>query len=92
MGKPIVFDFHPNEVIEEDYFGNIHYRAKDKFSILFKDIIRQRLKIRNLGKRAIELMEREIKSAVNNGFNFLTIKEFREIWEGLCENLYNRNG
>lgn len=91
LGKPIVFDFHPNEVIEEDYFGNIHYRAKDKFSILFKDIIRQRLKIRNLGKRAIELMEKEIKSAVNNGFNFLTIKEFREIWEGLCENLYNRN-
>lgn len=82
LDKPIVFDFHPNEVIEEDYCGDIYYRGKDKFSILLKDIVRQRLKIRNLGKHAIELMEKEIKSALNTGMIFIMIKEFRKIWEG----------
>lgn len=91
-GKPIVFDFHPNEVIEEDYSGKIFYRGKNLFSIFWKDIIRQRLKLRNLGKHATALMEREIKKAINTGFTFITMKAFRELWERRYENFYNNNG
>ncbi len=83
--KPIVFDFHPNEVIKEDFSGKIEYRAKNIFSIFFKDILRHRLKIRNLGPKAIELMDHEINAAANHGFVFLTVKEFREKWEQTLE-------
>lgn len=91
-GKPVVFDFHPNEVIEENYIGKISHRGGNIMSIFFRDIIRHRFKLRNLGEKAIELMEKEIKAALNANLSFKTMKEFRQIWMEKHENFHHYNG
>ena len=76
-GKPIVFLTHPNEFIQEkDNGGNTKRRAQNFFSYLFGDIIRRRLKLKNLGPGAISLLEKEIKYFNEKGYKFLTCKDY----------------
>jgi peptidoglycan-N-acetylglucosamine deacetylase len=70
--RPFVFLAHPNEFIDEARVLNeIERRSKTYLSYLFGDVIRHHLKIRNLGIKALPLLEAEIRFFKNNNFEFL---------------------
>lgn len=76
-GKPVVFDIHPNEFIDESKNERVvHKRSKNPVTYFFKDVLRSRLKIRNLGPKAIPLYEKELCFYRDRGFQFMTIKEY----------------
>ncbi len=78
-GKPIVFDIHPNEFIEEkSNERKIKRRSNNYFSYLLKDVLRGKMKVKNLGKKAIPLYEKEIEYFKNKGFHFSTLKDFAQ--------------
>jgi len=74
-GKPIVFLFHPNECLNSDRIET-YRRASNLFEYVFADLIRQRLKLRNLGRVALTLLENMLKDASRFGFEFTTVEEF----------------
>ena len=77
--KPIVFLIHPNELIEENSkTRKITRRTKNFVSYLWGDIFKGKLKIKNIGKSAIPLLEREMKFFEQKNYQFLTIKEYCE--------------
>ena len=59
--KPIVFLFHPNEILTEN--TDVAYERRENFFLkyFFVDYMRRNLKLRNLGRNAIVLFEKEIK-------------------------------
>jgi len=76
--KPIVFNFHPNEVIDEND-GNkrvIHRRTRHFLSYLVGDLLRSKLKIRNLGDPAKKLFEKEIRFFAAHRYRFVTLKDY----------------
>lgn len=78
-GKPIVFDIHPNEFLEEGAKQSkreIERRSKGYLSYLLKDLVRSKLKVRNLGKKAIPLYKEEIEYFKSKKFEFITIQDF----------------
>ena len=75
--KPIVFDIHPNEFIDEsDEKRIIHKRSANPLIYLLKDVLRSRLKIRNLGPKAAPLYEREIDFYRTRGYEFTTLQAY----------------
>ena len=76
--KPIVFLFHPNECL--DFDGNIvtTRRSQNFISYLFADYLRQRLKLKNLGKESLLLLENILNRAKAYGFEFITISRYRK--------------
>lgn len=75
--KPIVFLVHPNEFIDEEFEPDkIERRAKNYFSYLLGDVLRRRLKTKNLGKKALPVYEREIKSFAAKGYVFTTFSQY----------------
>jgi len=75
--KPIVFDIHPNEFIDEsDEKRMINRRSNNFVLYLLQDVIRSRLKVRNLGKKAIPLFENQITYFQNKGYEFISIKDY----------------
>jgi hypothetical protein len=50
-------------------------------SYLFADVLRGFLKQRNLGQKALQLLEKEIVEAKSKGFEFLTCDEYRSVFE-----------
>jgi hypothetical protein len=78
-GKPVVFDIHPNELIDESgEKRTICKRSRNPVTYLLKDIIRSRLKIKNLGPRAIPLYRKEIAFYHTRGYRFPTIRTYCE--------------
>jgi peptidoglycan-N-acetylglucosamine deacetylase len=76
-GKPIVFDVHPNEFIDEsDEQRIIHNRSKNKLSYFMQDWLRAQLKTKNLGKNCIPCFEKEIAFYKKRDYEFLTVKDF----------------
>ena len=76
-GKPIVFDIHPNEFLNENNEKRfIQKRSNNFLSYLLKDYLRSRLKIKNLGLKAVSLYEEEINYFIRDKYNFDTIKNF----------------
>ena len=76
-GKPVVFDIHPNELIDEsDENRIIHQSTKNPVDYILKDLIRSKLKVKNLGIKAASLYRKEIEFYKNKGYNFITIKEY----------------
>jgi peptidoglycan-N-acetylglucosamine deacetylase len=74
--KPINFLIHPNELISEDSMGIKYERHKSNYiAHLLSDVLRNKMKRKNLGIDALNLYEKEIKFWDNNGYNFCTIKE-----------------
>ncbi|MFN8143866.1 MAG: polysaccharide deacetylase family protein [Bacteroidia bacterium] len=75
--KPVVFDIHPNEFLNE---GNgertIERRTKNPISYLLADVLRGKLKVKNLGKAAIPLYEKEIRFYQDKGYQFTTVKKY----------------
>jgi peptidoglycan/xylan/chitin deacetylase (PgdA/CDA1 family) len=75
--KPVVFDIHPNEfIIEYTEARTIEKRSKNVISYMLKDILRAKLKTKNLGLEAIPLYKKEIEYYKNRGYKFVTIKDF----------------
>ncbi len=76
-GKPIVFDTHPNEFIDEsDEIRQINKRSKNFVAAFLQDTLRSKLKVKNLGIKGVKIYEREIKYFDKLEFEFCTIKEF----------------
>ncbi|MCK6615337.1 MAG: polysaccharide deacetylase family protein [Ignavibacteriaceae bacterium] len=75
--RPIVFLTHPNEFIDETRDQKqIERRGINYVSYLLGDLLRHRLKIKNLGFKAIPLLERELKFFEDKKYNFITCKEY----------------
>lgn len=75
--KPIVFDFHPNELIDESEEPRIiTNRTNNPLAYLIQDLIRGKLKARNLGPKALPLYESQIQFLKKRNYKFVTIREF----------------
>jgi len=78
-GNPIVFDIHPNELIDEsDEARIINRRSNNNFSYFFKDWLRSQLKAKNLGPNALLLYESQIQFFKNRKYSFCTLKDYCE--------------
>jgi peptidoglycan-N-acetylglucosamine deacetylase len=75
--KPVVFDIHPNEFIDEsDEPRIIHNRSKNKLAYFVQDYLRAQLKTKNLGPKAVPLYEKEIQFYERRGYHFITVQEY----------------
>lgn len=76
-GKPIVFDIHPNELIDESHEPRtITNRSKNKLAYFLKDWLRAKLKTKNLGPGAVDLYNKEIEFFQKRNYRCTTIKEY----------------
>ncbi len=76
-GKPIVFDIHPNEFIDESSLPqSIDRRSSNPVSYFLQDFVRSKLKVKNLGKDSIPLYENQINFFQSKGFEFTTVKSY----------------
>lgn len=74
--KAINFLIHPNEVItEEDLHEKTQRRASSFIGYLLSDVLRRKLKQKNLGENALRLFENEIKYWVSKNYDFKRIKD-----------------
>lgn len=76
--KPINFLIHPNEVItEEDLHTKTQRRASSYIGYLLSDVLRRKLKQKNLGKDALNLFEKEILFWSAKQYEFRRIKDIK---------------
>lgn len=76
-GRQFVFLTHPNEFIDEDQeTTGIERRGSNYISYLLGDVIRHKLKVKNLGEKALPIYERELAFFQRKDFEFVTCKEF----------------
>jgi peptidoglycan-N-acetylglucosamine deacetylase len=75
--KPLVFDIHPNEFIDE-YLQprKIQRRTNNILSYLFADLIRSHLKVKNLGSKALPLFTDFLDFYCKQQYCFATIKDY----------------
>lgn len=77
--KPIVFLTHPNEFIDEELERDqVVRRVKNPVSYLLGDVIRRKLKMKNLGRKALPLYEKEIQYFIRKGYSFDTFRQYYE--------------
>lgn len=75
--KPMVFDIHPNEFIDEsDEQRTIQRRTNNHLSYLLKDVLRGKLKIKNLGAACIPHYKSIIEYFVKSGYQSTTVKQY----------------
>ena len=75
-GRQFVFLTHPNEFIDEDWEGSkIERRASNYISYLLGDVLRHKLKVKNLGEKALPIFEKELSFFHKKSFEFITCKE-----------------
>ena len=76
-GRQFVFLTHPNEFIDEDQeTKEIERRGSNYISYLLGDVIRHKLKVKNLGEKALPIYERELAFFQRKDFEFVTCKDF----------------
>jgi len=83
IGKPVVFLFHPNECLD---IGNeivTTRRTSNPVEYLFADVIRHKLKLKNLGQTSLKLLGEVITSAKEFGFEFVSVREYRKLYKVL---------
>lgn len=73
---PITFLFHPSEAVQEiaEEYQPIH-RAQSKLGYLMSDVLRAKVKLRNLNLEALDLLEKELKFWHDKGAEFKQIQE-----------------
>nr|WP_321497941.1 polysaccharide deacetylase family protein [uncultured Methanolobus sp.] len=76
--KPIVFLFHPNECIDYPVCTTTTRRSSSTIEYLFADLLRHKLKLKNLGVPSLKLLEDTLSRAKNHGFEFLTASEYEK--------------
>lgn len=75
-GRQFVFLTHPNEFINEDREGGtISRRADNYLSYLLGDVLRHKLKVKNLGEAALPIFGKELMFFEKKSFEFITCKE-----------------
>jgi peptidoglycan/xylan/chitin deacetylase (PgdA/CDA1 family) len=74
--KPLVFLVHPNECLDPKNGIIPERRADNPVEYIFADVIRNKLKLRNLGANAANLLDNVIKRAKSSGFEFVTAQEY----------------
>lgn len=90
--KPIVFDIHPNELIDEAGDNRkIERRTKNIISYLLSDLLRSKLKTKNLGDKALMLFKDQIEYFRQWNFTSTTLRDYC-IKRGWIENLDYNNG
>lgn len=76
-GKPVVFDIHPNEFIDEsDEKRVIHNRTGNFLKYMLQDWLRAQLKTKNLGPKAIPLYRSEIEYYISRNFRTVTVQDY----------------
>jgi len=75
-GRPFIFLTHPNEFIDEERNSKtIERRGSNIFTYYLGDVLRHKLKVKNLGAKALPIFERELMFFKEKDFKFLTCKE-----------------
>ncbi len=78
-GKPVVFNIHPNEMIDEsEEIRKIGRRSNNFFIYFIKDYLRSNLKKKNLGIKAFHLYEQQIAFFKKRNYQFTSLKEYCE--------------
>lgn len=73
--KSVNFLFHPSEAVKElDIESTPRNRADSKFGHLFSDVLRARLKVKNLDLTALNLLEKELTFWSEKAGEFVCIK------------------
>jgi len=68
---------HPNEFIDEELeSGKIQRRTSNPISYYLGDVMRHKLKIKNLGEKAIPILEKELIFFKNHNIKIGTCKEY----------------
>lgn len=80
-GKPVVFLFHPNECLSLGNENILERRTHNMVGHIFIDIIKYRLKLKNLGMVSLKLLENIMKDAKEYGFEFVSAQEFRRLYK-----------
>ena len=76
INKPINFLFHPSEAVDElPEESVVLNRSKSVLGHFFSDIVRSKLKMRNLNDNALLLLEKELKFWAEKGGEFLQVQE-----------------
>lgn len=75
--RPFNFLTHPNEFIDEVRENEkITRRGKNLLSYWIGDVMRHKLKVRNLGEKALPIYEKELGFFSKREFTFITCKEY----------------
>lgn len=75
-GRQFVFLTHPNEFIDETRDEEpIQRRASNPIAYFFGDVLRHKLKVKNLGEKALPIYERELDFFQKKEFEFITCKD-----------------
>ncbi len=75
--KPIVFDIHPNEFIDESgKERKIEKRSSSILEYFFTDILRSKLKAKNLGLEAAELLQNELSVFKEKKYLAVTVRDY----------------
>jgi peptidoglycan/xylan/chitin deacetylase (PgdA/CDA1 family) len=78
-GKPAVFVIHPNELIDETAVPRtIKRRSTNPISYILSDLLRAKLKVKNLGPRSIVMYESLINYYVKEGYTFCTMSDYAD--------------
>lgn len=78
--RPFVFLTHPNEFIDEDREQvAIQRNGKNLVNFLLGDLVRHKLKVRNLGSKALPIFERELAFFQFKGFRFKTCNQVYQL-------------
>lgn len=76
-GKGINFLIHPNElIVENDLHLKTERRAGNYISYLLSDVLRRKMKQKNLGPEAVRLYRREIAFWAHKQYEFKRIKDY----------------
>ena len=79
--KPVVFLFHPNECLDFEGDAVPTRRSANFFEHLFADVIRQKLKLKNLGMNSLKLLDGILASASEYGFEFVSASEYTKMYK-----------
>ena len=78
--RPINFLTHPNEFIDETRSSEaIQKRGSNYVSYLLGDVLRHKLKVKNLGEKAIPIFEKELSFFEQKDYSFLTLKQYYDL-------------
>jgi len=88
--KPIVFLFHPNECLDVHQIATTR-RASNLPEYLFADILRQKMKLRNLGVQSLKLLDEVLSIAKKHDFEFIRMKKYRKIYRRMTKNGNSRS-
>lgn len=88
--RPMVFLFHPNECL--DNIGPVERfkRTESAIEHAFAGVLRQNIKLKNMGEDAITLLDQTLGRVKSRGFTFMRINEFTQQfgkkYKEICDN------